>query len=233
MQLTGPESRGREDGLTTQQVTKGVGAVVAGAAIGAALVYFLHPSKGETRRTEVAHKAQRTLRTLRHSRQLVEITRRLLSARTRAKVAHERSIGTGGGHEDAISKMLGTVRGELVRLVSHPYAVQALVENGSLILRGSVSEREMYAVLAAITALGFAVNIENQLATYPDPDRDRSETTGSRPRENAGPRPKDKQEQSGQNARGERVADFFVRFAAGLAAQGLEQFVRSQQRDRR
>src|SRR5579883_1490159 len=131
------------------RVKPGLG-LVLGVAIGAAAMYFLHPTKGEKRRKRVAG----------GSRLAFEFGRRALSAQMKARVAAQRERELPRDpepdplrHEDAVGRMLDTVRRELERVLGRSRAVQALMEDGRLVLRGSVSDREVDAVMGAVRGL--------------------------------------------------------------------------------
>ena len=112
--------------------------LLAGMGIGAALMYFLDPDRGNRRRHLAGDQARKALR--RGGRELHDAVENAKNhavgaiAETRGRLSHERV-------DDAL--LVERVRAELGRHVEHPRAIEVFAENGEVTLTGAVAPSEI------------------------------------------------------------------------------------------
>src|SRR5947208_337675 len=107
------------------------GSLVAGAAVGAGLTYFLDPDRGARRRARVrdvvAHATSVTGRA-------IDKTGRDALHRTYGTATSLRSLVRDEDVHDDV--LVEHVRAKLGRLVSHPHAIRVAASNGTITLEG-------------------------------------------------------------------------------------------------
>ena len=139
------------------------GALMAGAGIGAGMIYLLDPECGARRRARlrdtVVHMATLTKRA-------VDTTRRDALHRTYGTAASlRRFVGREVVDDDVVVER---VRAKLGRLVSHPHAVTVAATNGSVTLSGSILKHEVPRLIHAIRRVRGVCDVTDQLDPHED-----------------------------------------------------------------
>lgn len=152
-----------------------MGLGLAGAALGAALVYWLDPQSGPRRRGEVRQKARHAAV---EARWAVGVSARDLAHRSEGFVARLRNrLADAGarirGEAPDDDVLVARVRARLGRLCSHPSAIEVHSRDGRVALRGPILAAEADAVLRGIAKVSGARGI--------DDDLERHETAGNVP----------------------------------------------------
>ena len=137
---------------------KNRGALMAGAGIGAGMIYLLDPDCGARRRARlrdtVVHMATLTKRA-------VDTTSRDALHRTYATAASlRRLVGRDVVDDDVVVER---VRAKLGRLVSHPHAVTVAATNGSVTLSGPILKHEVPRLIHAIRRVRGVCDVMDQL----------------------------------------------------------------------
>lgn len=138
--------------------------VLTGAIAGAALMYFLDPDRGARRRGLVRDK-------------LVHLNRKMeLGLDQAARDARNRSAGLAArtrrqfDEDDAPGAVVRErVRSELGRVVSHPHAIEAGVQDGRVTLAGPILADEVEPLLAATRRVRGVDEVENRLEVHESP----------------------------------------------------------------
>lgn len=139
-------------------------AMLGAAGIGAALMYFLDPSRGRRRRAVVRDQMMHAVRKGEHG---LEATVNDLSNRAHGLAAETRNMFTSDDPTDDV--LVARVRSELGRVCSHPRAVIVTASNGTVTLSGPVLEREIDNVLAATRGVRGVSDVDNRLEVHSDP----------------------------------------------------------------
>ena len=145
--------------------TQGVLAKSLGAAgVGAALMFFLDPDRGNRRRALLRDKA---LRLAKNSGASFRKATRDLGNRATGILAETRSrvIGNGSVDDDILVER---IRSRMGRSVSHPGAMDVRAQNGVVTLRGDILESEMSGLISSINEIRGVAEVRNELNTYPN-----------------------------------------------------------------
>ena len=137
---------------------KNRGALMAGAGIGAGLIYLLDPDCGARRRARlrdtVVHMATLTKRA-------VDTTSRDALQRTYGTAASlRRLVGREVVDDDVVVER---VRAKLGRLVSHPHAITVAATHGSVTLSGPILKHEVPRLIHAIRRVRGVCDVMDQL----------------------------------------------------------------------
>lgn len=142
-----------------------IGLGLGGAAVGAALVYWLDPQRGARRRAEAR---QRAVHAAKAASDTAEVTTRDLANRGRGLVAGLRGrfadIGArirGETEDDSI--LAARVRAKLGHFTSHPGAIDVQCRDGRVELRGPILKSEMDWVLRGISSVRGVRGVDNNL----------------------------------------------------------------------
>lgn len=141
-------------------------ALLAGAGLGAGLMYVLDPDRGRRRRAMLRDQAGHALNQL---DDIVGKSTRDLAQRTRGVLAEMRSTIGGAASVDD-ERIAGRVRAEIGRVVSHPRAIDISVTEGVVLVRGPILGDEVAGLLAAIKKVPGVVGIKNWLRVPEHPE---------------------------------------------------------------
>ena len=143
-----------------------LGTLLAGAAIGAGLMYLLDPDRGARRRHVLADQVTSALRS--GSRAARE---RLSDASNRARglVAETRGRLREGDVDD--DTLVARVRAELGRHVEHARAIEVVADGGTVTLRGAVPAGEQPALVAAVSRVRGVQRVDDRLDVREAPGR--------------------------------------------------------------
>ena len=151
----------RASGLRRDRCTEGQlmdrNALLAGAGLGALLMFIADPDRGARRRALVRDKAVRGVRAI--AAAAADMTNR-----TRGIAADAR----GAWQHDAPgeARLIERVRTSLGRACSHPRAIVVTAIDGEITLRGDVLASEADAVLAAADAVRGVEDVIDELERY-------------------------------------------------------------------
>jgi uncharacterized membrane protein len=137
---------------------------LGGAAIGVAVMYFLDPNSGRRRRA-------RTRDSVMHAAKVVNegarVTARDTAHRAQGVWAEARRLFN---HEEVTDDVLiGRVRAELGRVVSHPHAIEASAAGGHVTLLGPILSHEVRALLRAVRRVPGVRAVHDELTVYNEP----------------------------------------------------------------
>ena len=142
-----------------------LGVLLAGAGIGAALMYFLDPNRGARRRHVFADKAMSVARDLQRS---VRDTTMASRHRAAGKLAELRADMS--DEEVSDDRLVARVRAELGHHVERARPIEVAAEEGVVTLRGPVREGEVTEVVAAVGKVRGVQRVENLLVVQPQVD---------------------------------------------------------------
>ena len=140
--------------------------VIAGAGIGAGLMFVLDPERGRRRRALVRDKVTHLLS---KSDDLLGATARDMANRTRGVIAEARTL-FGGDGEVSDEVLAQRVRTELGHWVSHPGSIEVDAREGRVTLRGVILKRELDPLPRAIGRVRGVREVDNQLEAHDRPD---------------------------------------------------------------
>ena len=137
---------------------------LTGAAVGAATMYVLDPSRGRRRRARLRETA---LHTVHSTKAVAAMTARDVEHRVSGLAARtlDRLIEEPSPSDDVLAER---VRARLGRLVSHPGAIDVIANNGTVTLSGPIFEAEVEQMLDGVGAVAGVASIENQLEPHRD-----------------------------------------------------------------
>jgi BON domain-containing protein len=136
-------------------------ALLAGAGLGALLMFMSDPDRGARRRALVRDKAVRGARV---GGRAIAATASDLANRTRGVAANAWSGVTPSSTDDA--RLIERVRAALGRVCSHPRAIDVEALDGEITLRGDVLGPEAEAVLAAVGSVRGVTEVVDELEKY-------------------------------------------------------------------
>ena len=139
--------------------------ICGAAAFGAGLMYLLDPDRGTRRRAFTIDKARRAAN--RTTRGMGTVWRDV-SNRSAGMVAEMRNAMRRQPTDD--SKLEARIRSELGLLVQHPRAIEVMVRNGRVILRGPVFVSEMSRCLSSVRSIPGVKSVDNQLEGHESAD---------------------------------------------------------------
>jgi hypothetical protein len=137
---------------------------VTGAAVGAATMYLLDPSRGRRRRARLREAAVHAS----HSAKAVAaMTARDAGHRVSGMAARTlaRLIEAPPAADDVLAER---VRAQLGRLVSHPGAIDVVASNGTVTLSGPVFEAEVEQLLKGVEAVAGVASVDDRLERHRD-----------------------------------------------------------------
>jgi uncharacterized membrane protein len=132
---------------------------LAGIALGATAMYFFDPRSGRRRRALARDKAVHTLNL---TEQSLERLGQDFGNRTRGTVARtRRRLVPEGPISDP--RLEARVRSALGRLTAHPGAIEVMADDGIILLRGPILNREVGQVIAGIRMVPGVRRVESHL----------------------------------------------------------------------
>jgi hypothetical protein len=156
--------------MNTKEKWSLVGSAGIGAGVGAGLMYLLDPQGGRGRRAVAKDKS---VSALKKGGQAAAKTSRHLGNKTKGLIAEAGSklrdsdlVGNLGDLKDQGQALLAKVQRKVRRAVSYPAAVQAVVEEGKVILQGLVLASELAGLLVAIRAVEGVTEVQNDLEIH-------------------------------------------------------------------
>lgn len=135
--------------------------LLVGAGLGAALAFVLDPSTGNRRRALLR---DQLVRASRKTRDGLDATTKDVANRTRGIAAATRSRLQSEQVDD--ERLVERVRAKLGRASSHPRAIDVLVENGNVTLRGPILTHEVTDVLSAASSARGVRSVTNELEAH-------------------------------------------------------------------
>ena len=132
--------------------------LLAGIGLGAAIMYFLDPDRGNRRRHLAGDQARKALR---HGRR--ELHDAVENAKNHAVGAVAEVRGRLSREDVNDSLLIERVRSELGRHVEHPRAIEVFVENGNVTLAGAVAPSEVAEAEKAVCGVRGVQCVTNQL----------------------------------------------------------------------
>jgi uncharacterized membrane protein len=136
-------------------------ALLGGLGIGAALMYFLDPTRGRRRRALMRDQMTHAVRKGEHG---VEATVHDLSNRAQGMAAEVRNRFSDDEPSDDV--LVARVRSELGRVCSHPRAVIVTANAGAVTISGPVLEREVDNILSTTRGVRGVQHVENRLEAH-------------------------------------------------------------------
>ena len=136
-------------------------AFVAGASVGAALMYLIDPGAGRRRRGLIRGKMSRAAHKTADG---LGAATRDISHRAYGGWATVRRWRPSADVSDHI--LLERVRAGLGRYVSHPRSIDVEVNNGCVVLRGQILARETPRLIRAIAAVRGVASVDNRLEEH-------------------------------------------------------------------
>ena len=123
---------------------------IAGAVLGAALMYFCDPHRGKARRSELQQKGVSAARQAAH-----ELAKRAEDLLNRAKglVAEPEAAMECSGQTVGDSLVADRVRSHLGHVTEHASAIETAVVNGIVVLRGTISPDKKRAVVDEVLSV--------------------------------------------------------------------------------
>jgi len=137
--------------------------IFVGGALGALAMYFLDPRDGRRRRARTRDKMVHAARVLNDAG---KVTARDTAHRARGVWATTRKLFK---HEDVPDEVLvGRVRAELGRVVSHPHSVEVSAAGGHVTLSGPILAEEVRPLLRCVRRVDGVRAVSDRLAVYED-----------------------------------------------------------------
>jgi osmotically-inducible protein OsmY len=140
------------------------GKLIIGLLAGAGVMYLLDPDRGGRRRALVRDRAARARHKLGDG---LDTTARDLSNRAKGTAAALRSRFQRESVEDEI--LQERVRSAMGHAVSHPGAIETIVSDGRVTLRGTALERELDDLLRTVGRVRGVSDVVNELAVHREP----------------------------------------------------------------
>jgi uncharacterized membrane protein len=135
-----------------------------GGALGALAMYFLDPQQGRRRRARTRDKAVHAGRVLNEAGR---VTARDTVHRARGMWASTRRLFDHEPVTDAV--LVGRVRAELGRFVSHSHAIEVVAEGGHVTLSGPIVAEEVRPLLRHVRRVPGVRAVSDRLTVYDDP----------------------------------------------------------------
>ena len=140
--------------------------IVASAALGAAAMYVLDPSKGRRRRAIFRDKTRSSLTNITH---LAQVSARDIGHRVQGFGATARRLFMGSDAADDLV-LIERVRAKMGRVVSHPHAIQIGAHDGRVTLSGPILASEASPLLNAVRSVWGVSSIDDHLVAYDRPE---------------------------------------------------------------
>jgi uncharacterized membrane protein len=138
---------------------------LGGAAVGMALMYFLDPNSGRRRRARTRDKVVHAARLVNEG---AKVTARDTVHRAQGAWAEAKRLFT-PDEEVSDEVLIGRVRAELGRVVSHPHAIEVSASGGHLTLIGPLLSYEARPLLKAVRRVPGVRAVSDQLTVYNEP----------------------------------------------------------------
>src|SRR5207245_245605 len=135
--------------------------VLSGMGVGAGLMYFLDPDRGNRRRALVRDKM---VHLLHESGDAMGTISHDLGHRTAGLAAETRSRFRREDVSDAV--LVERVRSKIGRVISHPRSVEITAAEGHVTLSGPILAREVDDLLAAVASVRGVRGVENRLEVH-------------------------------------------------------------------
>jgi uncharacterized membrane protein len=135
-----------------------------GGALGVALMYFLDPNLGRRRRARTRDKVVHAARVVNEG---ARVTARDAAHRVQGAWAEAKKIFEDEPITDDV--LIGRVRAELGRVVSHPHAIEVAASGGHVTLIGPILSHEVRPLLRAVRRVSGARAVSDQLTVYSEP----------------------------------------------------------------
>jgi uncharacterized membrane protein len=138
---------------------------LGGAAVGLALMYFLDPNSGRRRRARTRDKVVHAARVVNEG---AKVTARDTMHRAQGAWAEAKRLFN---HEEPVDDgaLIGRVRAELGRVVSHPHAIEVSASGGHVALIGPILSYEVRPLLKAARRVPGVRAVSDQLTVYNEP----------------------------------------------------------------
>ena len=137
---------------------------LGGAAMGVALMYFLDPNSGRRRRARTRDKVVHAAKVVNEG---AKVTARDTVHRVQGAWAEARKMFE---HDEVTDEVLiGRVRAELGRVVSHPHAIEVAAVGGHVTLIGPILSHEVRPLLRATRRVPGVRAVSDQLTVYSEP----------------------------------------------------------------
>lgn len=136
----------------------------AGVGLGSGLMFLLDPDRGKRRRAMLRDKC---VWAARKTREGAGVTARDLRNRTQGLMTEVQSHFSSKPVDDSV--LIERVRSKLGRVVSHPRAVNASVQNGRLVLSGPILTTEVPELLACVNRINGVREVVNVLDPHDKP----------------------------------------------------------------
>jgi hypothetical protein len=144
--------------------------------LGAAMMYYLDPDRGRSRRARARDRVIHVLNEIDHE---IEVTSRDLANRTQGLVARSTSLLAHDGAPEAV--IAARVRSKLGRVVSHPHAIEVTVRGHHVTLSGPVLAHEVPGLISAVKSVRGVRSVEDRLQVFERPG-DHPALQGGKPR---------------------------------------------------
>jgi hypothetical protein len=145
-------------------------------AMGGALMYYLDPDRGRSRRAAARGRITHVLNGIDHE---IEVTSRDIANRTHGLIARTRSVLSEDHPSDAV--IAARVRARLGREVSHPRAILVTAAGGHVTLAGDIPVAELGRLLRAVRSVRGVVTVDDRLRVHDRPG-EHPALRGGRPR---------------------------------------------------
>src|SRR5687767_998229 len=135
-----------------------------GGALGALAMYFLDPSLGRRRRARTRDKVTHAAKVVNEG---ARVTARDTVQRAQGVWAEAKRMFADEAVDD--ETLIGRVRAELGRVVSHPHAIEASASGGHVTLIGPILSYEVRPLLRAVRRVAGVRAVSDQLTVYNEP----------------------------------------------------------------
>jgi hypothetical protein len=138
--------------------------IFLGGAVGVELMYFLDPNLGRRRRARTRDKVVHAAKVVNEGAKVTarDTVHRVQGAWAEAKKMFE--------HDEVTDDVLiGRVRAELGRVVSHPHAIEVAAVGGHVTLIGPILSHEVRSLLRATRRVPGVRAVSDQLTVYSEP----------------------------------------------------------------
>jgi uncharacterized membrane protein len=154
---------------------------LGGAAVGVALMYFLDPNSGRRRRARTRDKVVHAARLVNEG---AKVTARDTVHRAQGAWAEAKRLFAHDQEEVGDDVLIGRVRAELGRVVSHPHAIEVAASGGHVTLIGPILSYEARPLLKVVRRVPGVRAVSDQLTVYNEPGNV-SSLQGGEPRSGA------------------------------------------------
>jgi uncharacterized membrane protein len=137
---------------------------IGGAALGVAVMYFLDPNSGRRRRARTRDKVVHAAKVVNEG---ARVTARDTVHRAQGVWAEAKRLFHTEDVTDDV--LLGRVRAELGRVVSHPHAIEATATGGHVTLLGPILSHEVRGLLRAVRRVEGVRAVHDELTVYNEP----------------------------------------------------------------